>query len=95
MLSQIDSVTHAVCGLAGGLHKDYRSTVVGIEEFPGGWRRVRLRLTDDMPKPSSASRKPARDATVIVPVGIDDYTAYRQRLWFLLERGETLIDVRL
>jgi len=91
----IDPVTHSVCGLAGGLYDDYRSTVVGVEELAGGWRRVFLRLTDDMPTEDTTSRKAPRDATVIVPRGLDNYNAYRQKLWFLLERGGSLIDVTL
>ena len=61
MFIAIDPVEHSVCGLAGGVHKDYRSEVVGKQELGGGWRRIYLRLVDDMANllvPSANRRRP-------------------------------------
>jgi hypothetical protein len=50
MIVAIDPVEHSVCGLAGGVHKDFRSEVVGKQELGGGWRRI-------SPRPPSRTRR--------------------------------------
>jgi hypothetical protein len=93
MLIAIDPVEHSVCGLAGGIHKDYRSKVVGKQELAGGWRRIYLQLIDDMTKPPGANRKPTQTCTVIAPSALQYHNAYRREIWNRLEHGDTLVDV--
>ena len=93
MLIAIDPVEHSVCGLAGGIHKDYRSEVIGKQEIGGGWRRIYLRLADDMPKPQGAKRRPTLTCTVIVPSAVQYHDAYRREIWHRLEHGGGLVDI--
>jgi hypothetical protein len=94
MYVAIDPVEHSVCGLAGGIHQDYRSEVVRVEELGGGWRRVYCRLTDDMAKPEGARRKPTVMCTVIAPE-LDYYYAYRTAMWHRIEHGGSLVDITI
>jgi hypothetical protein len=95
MLTQIDPAEHSIHGLTGELHEDYRADIVSIEELGQGWRRIRLRLSDDMPKPLGAVRRPTLAASVIAPVDLQNYDGYRRKLWAKIERGENLTDVNL
>lgn len=93
MRLEIDPVDHSVCGLAGGIHQDYRSEVIGKQELGAGWRRIYLRLVDDMAKPQHAQRKPTLTCSVIVPSALQHHDAYRRELWNRLQHGGSLMDV--
>jgi hypothetical protein len=94
MLTAIDPVEHSISGLAGGVHNDYRSVIVRVEDLGGGWRRVHCRLTDDMVKPDGASRRPTVMCSVIAP-NLDHYHAYRREMWSRIEYGGSLIDITM
>jgi hypothetical protein len=95
MLTQIDSVTHSIHGLTGSLHEDYRADVTDIQNLGRGWRRIFLSLSDDMPKPAGAVRKPRLYATVVAHESVEDYRAYRVELWRRIQGGGLLEDVAL
>jgi len=94
MYVAIDPVEHSVCGLAGGIHRDYRSEVVRVEELRGGWRRIYCRLTDDMAKPEGARRRTTVMCTVIAPE-LGYYHAYRREIWHRIEHGGSLVDITI
>lgn len=94
MYVAIDPVEHSVCGLAGGIHNDYRSEVVGVEDLGGGWRRIHCRLTDDMAKSEGARRRPTVMCSVIAPQ-LDYYHAYRREVWHRIEHGGSLVDIKI
>jgi hypothetical protein len=93
MLVAIDPVEHSICGLAGGIHKDYRSEITGKQELGGGWRRIYLRLVDDMAKPEGSKRRPTLACSVIVPSNLEYHYAYRRELWNRIEHGGSLTDI--
>jgi hypothetical protein len=95
MLVAIDPVEHTVCGLAGAVHNDYRSEITGKQELGGGWRRIFLRLVDNLPKPEGAKRRPTLTCSVIVPSNLEHHTAYRKEIWRRIERGESLVDITI
>jgi hypothetical protein len=92
MLVAIDPVEHSVCGLAGGVHNEYRSEIVGAEDLGGGWRRIHCRLTDDMR--ASNRRRPTVMCSVIAPY-LDNYYAYRREMWSRIEHGGSLVDITI
>ena len=94
MLVAIDPVEHGVCGLVGGVHNDYRSEIVRVEDLGGGWRRIHCRLTDDMDKPQGDRRRPTLMCSVIAPY-LDDYSAYRSEMRNRIEHGGSLVDITL
>lgn len=93
----IHLATNGVVGLAGLVHRDYRSVVdhSAIETLGFYFERVPLLLVDDVPKAEGAARKPTLRASVIAPKGLQNYWAYRADLHRRIERDESLIDVRL
>jgi hypothetical protein len=93
MLAPIDPVEDSNYGLAGGIHKDYRSEIVRVEQIGPGWRRIFLRLVDDGPKPVRCVRRPILEASVIVPEELTDYSVYRRELRDRIERGADLTDI--
>jgi hypothetical protein len=92
MLTAIDPVEHSIGGLAGGIHNDYRSEVVRVENLGGGLRRIYCRLTDDMAKPEGARRRPTVICTVVAPY-LDQYYVYRREMWKRIENGGSLNDI--
>jgi hypothetical protein len=95
MLLAIDPVEHSICGLTGGIHKDYRSEITGKQELGRGWRRIYLRLTDDMAKPQGAKRRPTLTCSVIVPCDLQYHDAYRLEMWNRIEHGASLVDITI
>jgi hypothetical protein len=90
----IDPVEHGVCGLTGGVHIDYRSEIVGVEDLDGGRRRILCRLTDDMSKPEGAPRRPTVICSVIAPY-LDNYRAYRLEMCHRIQHGGSLDDITI
>ena|SRR5882672_9963551 len=93
----IHPATNGVVGLAGSVHRDYRSVVdhSKIETLGFYFERVPLVLVDDSPKPEGAARKPTLTASVIAPKGLHNYWAFRADLYRRIERGESLLDIKL
>jgi hypothetical protein len=85
MYISIHPATHSVCGLTGGVHKDYRADVVSVGPATADLEFIDLLLTDDMPKPPGALRLPTLSMRVTAPVGLTDYGAYRIEVWRQIE----------
>ena len=94
MFLAIDRVQDTMCGLAGGLHPDYRSEVTGKQSLGGGWWRIHGRLIDDMAKPEGSPRRPTLAYTVIAP-GLQQYLRYRAEIYRRIQAGSGLVDVTI
>jgi hypothetical protein len=81
----IHPATHSVCGLAGGIHDEYRAEVTSITPASAHQEFVDLLLKDDMPKPAGSMRRPTLSIRVITPIGLRDYHEYRLGLWREIE----------
>jgi hypothetical protein len=83
----IHPATHSVCGLAGGIHVDYRAEVIGIQPHPisRAFECISILLKGDMPKPPGSLRRPPLLAQVVAPRGLQYYWDYRRALWAQIE----------
>ena len=73
----IHPATHTICGLAGGVHAEYRAEVTSITPASAHHECIDLLLKDDMPKPAGSTRRPTLSTRVIAPIGLTDYREYR------------------
>jgi hypothetical protein len=84
-LYDIHPATHSVCGLAGGVHAEYRAEVTSITPASANHECIDLLLKDDMPKPTGSPRRPTLSTRVIALIGLTDYGEYRLQLWRQIE----------
>ena len=88
----IDPVEHSVTGLAGSIHKHYRSEITAKQDLGGGWRRIYGQFVDCENRPLGGPRRPTLPYSVIVP-NLPSFEAYRLEMWYRIEHGGNLIDI--